>query len=152
MIPEHEQYRTLRLKFHYPEHEPRESDPHYLLFNQTRQRLKEVGRLVCWRCGAKDRVELHHSIVEYAVTNALDVNLFIEMCPEFHVTDQETFLQFVESEGNLLPLCMECHRGTQGIHSIPYPDWVPGRYLRKGAPPIAVVISCPAERTKSSAG
>lgn len=126
----HEQQVTLRIVEFFPSHEPRESDPHYAAFNAVRHRLKASGKLVCWVCGhdeavAGQPIELHHNVVEYALANGVDLTRFEEKFPEFCKTDEteEEFLAWVESEGNLLPLCKLHHTGAQGIHVLPYPCW-----------------------------
>ena len=154
--PAHSQHVTYTVEEWFPAHLPRKSDPHYTVFNKTRKRLKALGRLVCWRCGIKDgdrllddegkptdvkaSIELHHSIVEYSLANAVDISEFGKLYPELHVEDDETFLQFVESEGNLLPLCVKCHRGKQGIHCVQYPGWLLERFKKQGVPAIVQVV------------
>ena len=154
VTPAHTQKTTYTVEEWFPAHEPRESDPHYGLFNKTRARLKRLGALKCWRCGDVDgsatsdengvggkiQVELHHSVVEYSLANAVDVVKFIDLYPEFHISDDDTFLQFCESEGNLLALCVKCHRGKQGIHCCQYPGWLIERVKKRGAPPIVQVV------------
>jgi catechol 2,3-dioxygenase-like lactoylglutathione lyase family enzyme len=140
MTAAHTTKETLSVSFYFPEHEPRESDPHYHLFNAARARLKRLGKLACWRCGATERIELHHALVEFSLANGVDVARFAALYPEFHVENDEDFLAFCESEGNLLALCRECHRGSQGIHSVVYSAWVVGRFWKHDLPPAAEVV------------
>lgn len=151
---------TLRLWF--PEHEPREKDPHYRFFHQAKKALKEHD-VPCWRCGVRyadlgqttesnplgaKQLEAHHNDIEFSLANAVDVETwwtstysdvagFLAKHPEFAALDhKEVFLTFVESEGNLQQLCDVCHRSThQGIHHIPYPEWRPLAIWRKELPP-----------------
>jgi hypothetical protein len=119
----------------YPEHEPRESDPHYAAFDQTRRRLERLGALRCWINNADccdGPIELHHSIVEFSLVNITDAARFRTLYPEFHLESDEAFLTWVNSEGNLLPLCREHHRGHLGIHSVTYPAWLAQRFMRSG--------------------
>lgn len=125
---------TMRLRRWYPEHEPRAQDPHYDVFRAARERMRNAGLLVCWRCRATKEIELHHAFVEWALRAGVDVSMLVKVCPEFHVTDEESFARWINSEGNLLPLCRECHRGRQGIHRMDYPSWAPGRFWRAGYP------------------
>lgn len=129
-VGEHEQSTTLKVIEFFPAHEPRESDPHYHAFVAVRSRLAALGRLKCWVCGkdqaaAGQPIELHHNIVEFALANGIDLTRFAEKFPEFKATwnSEEEFLAWVESEGNLLPLCKLHHTGAQGIHCLPYPVW-----------------------------
>lgn len=154
--PAHKQRVTYTIEEWFPAHLPRKNDPHYAVFNATRKRLKKLGRLICWRCGIADgellkdedgaatatkaSIELHHSVVEYSLANAVDIEEFGKLYPEMHVQDDETFLQFVESEGNLLPLCVKCHRGKQGIHCCQYPGWLLERFKKQGVPAIVQVV------------
>lgn len=139
MTKAHVQQQTIHVTEFYPDHEPRESDPHYKLFEVTRARLKRLGLLVCWRCGAADQIQLHHAVIEFALANGVDIEQFAAKYPEFHVTDDESFARFVESEGNLLPLCKGCHIGEEAIHLLPYPLWVAGRCWRTDLPRPAAV-------------
>lgn len=122
----------------YPQHEPRESDVHYTTFNATRRRLKRLGALKCWIGNADcspGPIELHHSTVEFSLANVVDTAKFAAAYPEFHVESDEDFLTWVNSEGNLLPLCVQHHRGVLGIHSIHYPGWLIQRVMRDGVTP-----------------
>jgi hypothetical protein len=131
----HGETETFRLVYYYPAHEPRASDPHYGLFNAARRRLERLGALRCWIANADcsgGPIELHHAHVEFALANIVDVAKFAADYPELHVTDDATFLDFVESEGNLTPLCAMHHRGMLGIHTIHYPAWVLQRVMKDG--------------------
>ncbi len=125
MIDAHEQKTTLRILEFFPAHDEREGDPHYAAFRATRARLQELGKLVCWVCGATQGIELHHNSVEFALANGIDLTRFHEKFPEFAGATQteEAFLAWVESEGNLLALCVDHHRGPHGIHCLPFPCW-----------------------------
>lgn len=80
-----------RLREWVPEHEPRESDPHYSLFRQAKQQMRKLD-LPCWRCGVHYgdlvvkgaaattanplgayQLEAHHSDLEFSLLNAVDV-------------------------------------------------------------------------------
>lgn len=127
----HTQQITIHFEEHYPSHEPRETDPHYKYFHEAHDRLQKLGKLTCWICGTDQQIELHHSTVEFALANGVDVTKFTELYPEFGIKDDETFLQWVEGEGNLTPLCKLHHTGILGVHVLPYPVWLPQRFWRK---------------------
>ncbi len=133
-IAAHTERLTLRLVVAYPEHAPRESDVHYAAFHQARARLEKLGRLRCWinnaDCSAGP-IELHHDKVEFSLANDVDVGKFDEAYG-LHLTNDEDFLAYVESEGNLLGLCQFHHRGGGGIHCLPYPLFVVQKYLKAG--------------------
>ncbi len=140
----HSRNRTVRVREWYPAHAPRRDDPHYAAFRRVRLRLALAGKLVCWRCGATGAagapIELHHAYVEWALQNGIDVARLAALHPEFDITDRESFLAWVNSEGNLLPLCVRCHRGEEAIHALPYPTWLAGRYFRADLPRPGVVL------------
>jgi hypothetical protein len=130
MIAAHEQTQTLHIVEFYPAHEPRESDPHFAAFHATRARLEAAGKLICWVCkkdatAAGQSIELHHNVVEFALANGIDLTKFESLFPEFSKVNEteDEFLDWIESEGNMLPLCKLHHTGAQGIHVLPYPAW-----------------------------
>ena len=134
VTPAHVQIDHEAVAFYYPEHLPREEDPHYHLFNQARKRVLAAGT-GCWICGTKENLELHHSEVEFAAATGVDIERFAELFPEYHITCEEEFLAYVESEGNLLVLCAKCHRGPfNGIHHVVYPNWKLQRFWRQDLP------------------
>lgn len=123
----------------YPDHEPRTSDPHYAVFNAARAKLKAAGKLICWVCGkdaagAGAPIELHHSKVEFSLQNGVDIGKFETEYPDLDITDEDSFFNFVEGEGNLTALCIKHHRGTEGIHCVPYPNWQMLRVWKDGLP------------------
>lgn len=135
LTPAHSMIVHLTIIEYYPSHEPRENDSHYPLFNAARKRLKKAGKLICWRCGTTENIQLHHALVEFALANGVDIEKFGHLYPELltEISD-EAFAALVESEGNLMPLCQPCHTGEQGIHVLPYPAWIAGRFWKAGQP------------------
>ena len=123
MTAEHETTVQIRFIERWPAHEPREKDPNYKLFRKAKARLKRQGLLVCqvesdYHYGA---IELHHDKVEFAHINDIDIEKF-NNAYGLHLTDAE-FQRYVEEEGNLEPLCTLHHRGQEGVHSLPTPEW-----------------------------
>src|SRR5690242_17888677 len=112
-VPAHDQRQTLRLIWHFPDHEPREGDPHYAAFEAVRRRMKAAGLLTCkvpgCRTGAP--VQLHHTHIEFALLNAVDVGKLNEFLG-LHLTDAE-FQEWAESPGNLEALCQVHHTGRE---------------------------------------
>jgi len=145
MTAAHTVKETFCISFTFPEHEPREMDPHYHVFSAARRRLKRLGALKCWIDNADCRgaIELHHSLVEFSLANIVDVDHFRELYPEFHIEGDAAFLDWINSEGNLLPLCAMHHRGVLGIHSILYSGWVVQRFMKEG-------VTAPQRRTVSA--
>lgn len=141
LIAAHDQKTTLHIVEHYPAHEPRASDPHYHFFNEARARLKKLGKLHCWvnNADCAGQIELHHSLVEFALANAIDLSRFEELYPEFGVKSDDDFLRFIEQEGNLTPLCKIHHTGIYGVHCLPYPIWLPQRMQKAGMRPAEII-------------
>ena len=137
MTAAHRTVETLRVEFYYPEHAPREADPHYHVFRETRRRLKRLGALKCWidNADCRGEIELHHSLVEFSLANIVDVAHFRALYPEFQIASDDAFLDWINSEANCLPLCAQHHRGVLGIHSIHYSGWVAQRFMKAGVSP-----------------
>jgi hypothetical protein len=138
MTEEHDQRLTLHLVTHVPEHEPREDDPHYHLFEQVKARMKRQG---LWKCVINDdycggNVELHHSHIEFSQTNAVDFDRLNKQLG-LSIDSDDEFQTWIESPGNLEPLCSVHHRTHFGVHVIPGPLWEPLRYRKASAKPSA---------------
>lgn len=133
MTDAHKDKLNLSLAVSTPEHEPRESDPHYHLFNQAKARLKKQG---LWKCVINDDLcsgtpELHHSHIEFSQVNNMDSKR-VEEAFGVHFTSDEDFQEWIESPGNLEVLCTAHHRTLYGIHAIPSPLWETFRYRKAG--------------------
>lgn len=144
----HVERRTLHELAHYPEHGPRETDPHYKVFHAARHHLIDVLGVGCWiggatkaqieaglpqghRCHGSTGLEAHHSVAEFAGLNAVDWRKVARDFPHLDIHSDEDFLRAAESEGGLMILCSVHHRGGQaGIHSITYPVWSLDRVAR----------------------
>ena len=70
--PAHDQNVTHRYTVHYPDHEPRESDPHYRDFNAYRRRTKDAAQCAIGahradfsECSLDKPLELHHAHIEF---------------------------------------------------------------------------------------
>lgn len=82
---------NVRLREWVPEHDPREADPHYVLFRHAKRAMKHLD-IPCWRCGvrygdlvakgdapternplAAYQLEAHHHDIEFSLLNAIDV-------------------------------------------------------------------------------
>lgn len=122
---------------YFPAHAPRRSDRHYRLFDHARRRLIGSG-VGCWICGIRDRLEAHHAQVEFAAAAGVDYAKLAADHPEYHLDSQEAFLAWVESEGNLMILCRQHHRGPLGVHTLPHPVWVLQKFWKDDLPaPVA---------------
>jgi len=142
MTDAHSQKLTLHLATNVPEHSPRESDPHYHLFNQAKERIKRQG---LWKCIVADDLcsgepELHHSTIEFSQIESTDPAK-IEQAFGLHFASDDDFQAWIESPGNLEVLCVAHHRTRFGIHDIPAPLWDALRFRKAGSLPAAEHIS-----------
>jgi hypothetical protein len=133
MVAAHDQKMTLHIVAHIAEHEMREDDPHYHLFNEAKARLKKLG---LWKCALDDDYcgggpELHHYHVEFSQQNGMDFHK-VNQALGLHIESDEEFAQWIESPGNLEVLCANHHRTHFGIHVLPAPLWEPLRYRKAG--------------------
>ena len=138
MTDAHEAPVTIRLIERWPEHEPRAGDPHYHLFHAAKVRIEKAGLLRCnvtsnYHVG---RIELHHNRCEFAHINDIDLDKFNKAYGLD--LDDDAFQAYVEQEGNLEPLCTLHHRGQEGVHSLPEPEW---NVLRTAKDPEHVVTA-----------
>jgi hypothetical protein len=126
---------------HVPAHEPRESDPHYHLFRQARERMKRLGLLKCAipGCAYPGPIELHHTHLEFSLAGGVDLELASKAFGA-HFEDDDEFAAWIESPANLEPLCPMHHRSHLGVHVLPGPLWEPLRVWRKDLPPPAEAV------------
>ena len=141
MTEAHDQRLTLHLVTHVPAHEPREDDPHYHLFEQVKARMKRQG---LWKCVINDdycggNVELHHSHIEFSQQGGADLDK-VNAQLGLHLDSDEEFQVWIESPGNLEPLCEVHHRTHFGVHVIPGPLWEPLRYRKFNVKPPAEFV------------
>jgi hypothetical protein len=134
----HSQEVQIRFIERWPNHEPRAQDPHYALFHKAKERMKKAGLLKCnvesdYHYGV---IELHHDRVEFAHVNDIDLVKF-NHAYGLDLTDAQ-FQEYVEQEGNLEPLCTLHHRGQEGVHSLPEPEW---NVLRTSKDPKEVITA-----------
>lgn len=130
--------RTITTMWYYPEHLPRSKDPNYKAFTATKRRLKKQG---LWKCAVRDcantDIELHHSKIEFALTNGVDLEEFND---EYGLSlTQAEFLKYVNGPEGTTPLCELHHRGVLGIHVLPEPAWRALQVWRDDLPPPAIV-------------
>lgn len=146
MTPAHDQRVTIRLIEHIPPHGPRGS-----AFDAAKRRMKALGLVRCaiQGCDTGAPIEYHHSYVEHAWQAGVDYDEFMAefgdevdaaLPEEFgeHLDDHE-FEAWVQSPGNLEPLCSVHHRTQLGVHVMPEPLWNAMRVWRDELPPPAEV-------------
>ena len=122
IVKAHRQRTTVLLLREYRDHQPRQGDPHYRLFERSKRRIKAAG---LWVCALADEdcmgpLQLHHEW-EWAYQNSVDLeklNRWLGM----HL-DDEGFKEWIEQPGQLEVLCQAHHTGAYGVHFIPAADW-----------------------------
>jgi hypothetical protein len=138
----HDQMMTVHIETHVPDHQPREDDPHYHLFEQAKARLKRQG---LWKCIIGDELcggepELHHTYIEFSQINEVDPKKLQEALG-LHFDNDEDFQKWAESPGNLEVLCANHHRTHYGIHVIPGPLWEALRFRMVGTEAAAEFVT-----------
>ena len=133
--PAHDQNVTHRYVVHYPDHEPRESDPHYRDFNAYRRRTKNTAQCAIGNhradfseCSLDKPLELHHAHIEFSLQNGVDLKWLEVDYPG--VSDPKIVGAWVESAENLMWLCEAHHRGAGGIHVAAASDFEAEKYVR----------------------
>lgn len=140
LIPAHDQKVTRSYTIHYPDHEPRESDPHYRDFQEYRRRNIATAKCAfgesrgdytecepgpdSWPKG----LELHHSEVEFAVANAVDLKLLEHAYPG--ISNQDEVGAWIETAANLEFLCTAHHRSHKGVHVASASDYNAQRFIK----------------------
>jgi len=138
----HDQRLTVHILTHVPEHQPRETDPHYHLFIQAKARMKRQG---IWRCAINDdycggNIELHHSHIEFSQVGAADLDK-VNVAFGLNLQTDDAFQNWIESPGNLEALCEVHHRTHYGVHVLPGPLWEPLRYRKANMKPSAEFVT-----------
>lgn len=123
---EHEQKQTLTVDVFIPDHPDRTTTP---IFAATRRKLIEHNPdACCYICGTKDNLELHHEVIEWCDSSAVNWDKVKYLVPEFpwETFDQDNPETFIDSEWNAkLVLCRKHHiMPDHGIHMLPKPLWL----------------------------
>lgn len=135
MTDAHKQKVTHRYVICYPAHEPREHDPNYRDFEAYRRRTKATARCVYamqtgddTECDLEHPLELHHSHIEFALQNNVDLKRLEGAYPG--VSDPDNIGLWVESAENLEWRCRWHHRGHAGVHCATSSDYEATRFIR----------------------
>ena len=139
-VPAHVQKVTHSYWVHYPNHDPREDDPHYADFHHFRETTKAEAKCLVgehrndysecdpppehWPVG----LEVHHGIIEFAVQNSIDLKWLEVDFPG--ISDPSQIGAWVESAVNLEWRCVFHHRGVGGVHTLTESDYQGVRYVR----------------------
>jgi hypothetical protein len=135
VTPAHDQTETHRYTVHYPDHFPRESDPHYKDFNafhranhKTAQCDIGLHRNDFSECDLTHPMELHHRHIEFALQNGVDLKWLEVDYPG--VSDAATVGAWVETGENFVWYCQRHHRGHGGAHVATAADFEAEKYVR----------------------
>lgn len=120
-----------KYEVHYPDHAPRDGDPHYHAFEAFRKAHKDTA--TCWigshipgEC--EGELELHHHFLEFAVINAVDLDAIQKDFP--NLTDPEKVAEWAESDQNFMWLCAKHHRSPVGAHRAAFADFEASAYVK----------------------
>ena len=133
MTAAHDQAITNRYVIHFPEHAPREGDPHYRDFEHYRR--THIHTAVCqFAADTGDAsecdggLELHHAHVEFSMQNGVDLARLEHAYPG--ISNPDEVGAWVESGANLIFLCAKHHRGHGGIHHASASDWEAEHFVK----------------------
>lgn len=139
VVKAHQQTHSSHYEIHYPEHGTREGDPHYVDFSNFHRRTKhDPDVYVCAvgkrrgdfaDCTLDKPLELHHTHIEWALQNEVDLQMLERQYPG--VSDPDAVGAWVESAANLEWLCQFHHRGHGGAHVASASDFE-GQHFVKG--------------------
>lgn len=134
-VAAHEQTAAHRYTMHFPEHPPREGDPHYKDFEEYRRRTKATAQCAIGahrgdfsECDLTHPLELHHTHVEFSLQNGVDLAWLERDYPG--ISDPEQVGAWVEGADNLQWLCRFHHRGHGGVHVAAAADYEAEKYVR----------------------
>jgi hypothetical protein len=132
-----------------PPHPPRKETP---LYRATHKRLVVTEDRPCYVCGVRrsdlrdpkrradktinpygsKSVETHHWPVERSLADAVDPELVAQVFPS--VRQFKTFIEWVDSEANMLVLCDQCHRlADHAIHRALWQDVIATKFAMRDA-------------------
>ena len=138
-VPAHAQKFSHHYVVHYPEHSPREDDPHKHDFAAWKKRRRDSDTYYCdfahdhrhgdtSECDLSKPLEAHHKIVELAMLNEVDFTLLEADYPGISNPDQAG--AWIDSDANLTLLCVNHHRGPMGVHVASFSDFGSEAYVR----------------------
>lgn len=137
-VPAHQQTVSHRYTVAYPEHEPRAEDPHIHEFREYKRRRRANGTYHCdfaaehrngdtSECDLSRPLEAHHTHVEFALLNGVDIALLEK---DFPGISAQNIGAWLDGDQNLTLLCAAHHRGPGGVHNASAADWEGEKYVR----------------------
>lgn len=135
IVHAHEQTVSHKYSIHYPDHPPREGDPHYVDFEAYRKKTHATAQCAIGahrgdfsECDLEHPLELHHSHIEFSLQQGVDLSWLEKDYPG--ISDPESVGAWVESGDNLQWLCRAHHRGHGGVHVTAAADFEAEKYVR----------------------
>lgn len=135
MTDAHDQAETHRYTVRFPAHPAREDDPHYRDFEAYRRRTHATAQCAVGahrgdftECSLDKPLELHHTHVEFALQNGVDLAWLERDYPG--ISNPDDVGAWVESAENLTWLCEFHHRGHGGVHVASAADFEAEKYVR----------------------
>lgn len=132
----HDQTVSHKYTVHYPNHAPREDDPHYKDFNEFHRRTKATAKCAIGahrndfsECSLDKPLELHHAHIEFSLQNGVDLRWLENDYPG--ISNPDEIGAWVESASNLLWYCVAHHRGPGGVHCVSASDFEAEKYVRE---------------------
>lgn len=129
-VKAHLQRVTHRYALKYPEHGPRDRDPHKADFDEYKRRRKAAGTWYCdfaheyrddsSECDLSGPLECHHSVIEFALANGVDLKRLEKWYPG---VSTEGIGKWIDNAENLCLLCRWHHRGHGGVHVLSASDY-----------------------------
>lgn len=137
-VAEHVQRITHNYIVRYPAHPGRADDPWHADFEEFKRRRQTSGSYYCdfsqqfrsgdsSECNLTAPLEAHHSIIEYALQNGVDIKLLEQFYPG---VSQMGIGKWIDSDQNLTLLCLWHHRGHGGVHIISAADYAAYKFVR----------------------
>ena len=139
MVEAHDQTHSSHYNEHYPAHGTREGDPNYKDFERYHRSTKSDPEI--YQCSVGKRrgdfsdctldlpLELHHSHIEWALQNSVNLAFLEKQYPG--VSNPDEVGKWVESAQNLEWLCQFHHRGHGGAHVAAASDFEAQHFVQK---------------------
>lgn len=137
-VAAHDQKVSHTYTIHYPQHEPRDNDPHKPEFDEYKRRRREDNTYHCdfaaqfrdgdtSECDTVHPLEAHHTHLEFAMQNGVDEKLLEEQYPG---VTQVGVGAWLDGDQNLTLLCVHHHRGHRGVHVLAAADFEASKIIR----------------------
>ncbi len=132
MVKAHDQQIVHKYTLHYPDHPARKDDPHYRDFEHYRR--THIGTARCATgefrgdySECRGPLELHHSHVEFAMQNGVNLKWLEPHYPG--ISNPDEVGAWIESGANLVFYCSFHHRGRGGVHVASAADFEASKFV-----------------------